>query len=83
MITVADTVRDTWRLPPAQKSLLIRLSRAGSNSSPMVKRSMTTPISAKVWTVSVFLTKDRPPGPMRTPVRRKPTTDGSLSLWEI
>jgi hypothetical protein len=46
----------------------------------MVKRSMTTPISARTLTVSVFLTSESPPGPMRTPVSRKPTTDGSFSL---
>jgi len=78
----AVEVRTTWRPPPSQKFRWIRFSRSRVNSRPTMNRSMTTPTSARTSMVRVFLTSENPPGPMRMPVRRKPTTGGSLILWE-
>src|SRR3990170_3908848 len=78
----AAIVSSTWVPPPMRNWRPERMMSAIENSSPTVKRSRTTPISARRSTARVSVMKAAPCGPMSTPVIRKPTRAGSLILWK-
>ena len=73
-------VPKTWMLPPTNASRFTRPSRERENSTPIVNRRRTTPISARVSTSSLLEMKPRPEGPKITPVARKPTMTGKRNF---
>ncbi len=76
---VRPTTLATCSGPPTSSSPREAVRCGSENSTPIVKSSSTTPISASTWTCSMSETRFSPCGPMRAPATRKPAIEGRRS----